>query len=159
MNVKKILTVLSFAAITAFAMPNDEVELALIAKAAEKKAIVLATMQLQGEQKEKFGQIYDEYQLEQTKILGDKLNVIIDYAKHYQSLDDKKAKELMENWYKAEEEALKLEKKYAKKLQKVIPATAVLRYMQIENKFRILREAQVTQAIPLAKPNIQELKK
>ena len=39
------------------------VELMMIAKAVEKKAIVLATMELKGEKKEAFGKLYECYQV------------------------------------------------------------------------------------------------
>jgi len=46
-----------------FALPNNEVELVLISKATEKKAVILSNMNLEGETKENFGKLYDEYQL------------------------------------------------------------------------------------------------
>jgi hypothetical protein len=48
---KKIILGLAIAAMSAFAMPNNEGELLLISKMAEKKAIVLATMNLDSEKK------------------------------------------------------------------------------------------------------------
>lgn len=149
---RKWITALTLAAITAFAMPNDETELAMIAHMAEKKAIVLATMHLEGEKKEAFGNLYDKYQNDMAKVLGDKLHVIVQYAKNYKNLDDKTAKKLMDEWFDAEAKALKLEESYAKKFSKILTPAETIRYLQIEHRFRIMREAEIAEMVPLAKP-------
>ena len=41
---------------------------------------------------------------------------------------------------------------YAKRFEKVLPATKVLRFVQIENKLDTLIEMQAVRAIPLAQP-------
>ena len=149
---KKWITAITLAAVAAFAMPNDEVQLVMISKMAQKKAIVLATMNLDGQKKEAFGNLYDEYQEKMAKVLGDKLNVIVQYAKNYEKLDDATAKKLMTDWFKLKESALALQKEYAKKFEKVLTPAEVIRYMQIENRFHILREAEIAELVPLAQP-------
>jgi Spy/CpxP family protein refolding chaperone len=149
---KKWIAAISLAAVAAFAMPNDEVQLVMMSKMAQKKAIVLATMNLDGEKKEAFGNLYDEYQEKMAKVLGDKLNVIVQYAKNYEKLDDATAKKLMNDWFKIKDAALALQKEYAKKFEKVLTPAEVIRYMQIENRFNILREAEIAELVPLAQP-------
>jgi iron-sulfur cluster repair protein YtfE (RIC family) len=149
---KKWIAGLTLAAVAAFAMPNDEVQLVMMSKMAQKKAIVLATMNLKGEKKEAFGNLYDEYQEKIAKVLGDKLNVIVQYAKNYEKLDDATAKKLMADWFKVKENALALQKEYVKKFEKVLTPAEVIRYMQIENRFHILREAEIAELVPLAQP-------
>jgi len=149
---KKIIAGLTLAAITAFAMPNNEGELVLIAKMAEKKAVVLATMGLNGEKKDHFGSLYDEYQGKMAELVAKKLDIIAEYAAHYQDLDNKTASSLMKKWAGVQEEALKLQETYAKKFEKFLSPVEVLRYMQIENRFKVAREFSVAQLVPLATP-------
>ena len=149
---KKIIAGLTLAAMTAFAMPNNEGELLLIAKMAEKKAVVLATMSLEGDKKAKFGKLYDEYQGKMAEIVAKKLDIIAEYAAHYQDLNDATASKLMQKWGGVQEEALKLQERYAKKFEKFLSPVEVLRYMQIENRFRVARELNVAQLVPLATP-------
>jgi len=149
---KKIIAGLTLAAMTAFAMPNNEGDLVLIAKMAEKKAVVLATMELSGDKKNHFGTLYDEYQGKMAEIVTKKLDIIAEYAKHYQNLDNKTASSLMKKWASVQEEALKLQETYAKKFEKFLSPVEVLRYMQIENRFKIAREFSVAQLVPLASP-------
>jgi hypothetical protein len=149
---KKILIGLMLVcfSLTAFALPNDEVELVLMSKLAQKKAVVLATMNLEGKKKTEFGNLYDEYQAKLTEALGEKLKVILDYAENYKKLDDKKANELLSAWFKANEKTLKLQSEYAEKFAKILSPVEVIRYMQIENHFRILSEAEMSDLVPLA---------
>ncbi len=147
---KKWITAITLAAVAAFAMPNNEVQLVMMSKMAQKKAIVLATMNLDGKKKEAFGNLYDEYQEKMAKVLGDKLKIIVQYAKNYEKLDDATAKKLMADWFKIKEDALALQKEYVKKFEKVLTPAEVIRYMQIENRFHILREAKIAELVPLA---------
>ena len=149
---KKIIAGLTLVALSAFAMPNNEGELVLMAKMAEKKAVVLATMNLNGDKKVEFGKLYDEYQGKMAEIVAKKLNIIAEYAAHYQDLDNKTASSLMKKWGGVQEEALKLQESYAKKFEKFLSPVEVLRYMQIENRFKIAREFSVAQLVPLASP-------
>jgi hypothetical protein len=152
---KKIILGLAVVAMSAFAMPNNEGELLLISKMAEKKAIVLATMSLDGDKKEQFGKLYDEYQQELAKVVAKKLDVIAEYAAHYNNLEAGVASKLMKKWADVQEEALKLQKNYVKKFEKFLSPVEVLRYMQVENRFRIAREFSVAKLVPLANPQQQ----
>ncbi len=149
---KKWITALTIAAVTAFALPNDEVQLVMLSKMAQKKAIVLATMNLEGKKKEEFGKMYDEYQEKIAKILGERLNIVVDYAKNYEKLDDATADKLISKWFKTKEEALALQKEYVKKFEKILSSAEVIRYMQVENRFEILRQAEIAELVPLAQP-------
>jgi polysaccharide pyruvyl transferase WcaK-like protein len=149
---KKWITALTLAAVTAFALPNNETQLVMLAQMAQKKAIVLATMNLDGEKKAAFGKLYDEYQEKMAKVLGDKLHIIVEYAKNYNHLDDATAQKLMKQWFTVKKEALTLQQEYAKKFGKILSPAEVIRYMQIENKFHIMREAEISDMVPLAQP-------
>jgi hypothetical protein len=101
---KKIIAGLTLAAMTAFAMPNNEGQLLLIAKMAEKKAVVLATMNLNGDKKAEFGKLYDTYQGKMAEIVAKKLDIIAEYAAHYQDLNDATASKLMKKWATTQED-------------------------------------------------------
>ena len=55
--IKKIIAGTVLSAMTLFALPNNELELIIVSKAAEKKAIVLSNMGLNGETKQNFGNL------------------------------------------------------------------------------------------------------
>lgn len=155
---KKIVLGTLLSSMALFALPNDELELVLISKATQKKAIVLATMHLEGKTKENFGKLYDEYQEKMLNNRMNELKVIQNYAQNLNNLNDKNSDKLINDWIKTEESALTLKKEYVKKFKKVMSSANVIKYFQIENKFRIMREAEIAGAIPLAQPAAEPAK-
>jgi hypothetical protein len=133
-------------------LPNNELQLGLLAQAAQKKLVVLANMHLQGDTKEKFGNLYDEYQKSMAQLRLKKLKVIEEYAKNYTKLDDAAAEKLLDDWIKIQKDALDLKAKYISAFKKILPASLVLRFYQIENRLDLLQEARVSAMLPLAIP-------
>lgn len=133
-------------------LPNNELQLSLLAQAAQKKLIVMSNMHLRGDVKEKFGNLYDDYQKNMTELQIKKLKLIRQYADDYTKLDDKAADKLLADWMRLRKEALDLQEKYISAFKKILPASLVLRYYQIENRLDLIREARVTALIPLAIP-------
>lgn len=150
--IKKIIAGTVLSSMMLFALPNNELELALISKATQKKAVVLANMHLQGEVKEKFGKLYDEYQQKLMKHRIDELGLIAEYAKNYSNMTDDNANKLIAQWITDEEAEIVLKKSYMAKFKDVMPSADVIRYFQIENRIQILREADRSSMIPLAQP-------
>lgn len=150
--IKKVIAGTLLSAMTLFALPNNELELLLINKAVQKKAIVLSNMGLQGETKEKFGNLYDEYQEKLMKHRISELELIRNYAVDYNNMTDKNANKIITQWVSIEEAQIVLKKNYMAKFKKVMPSADVIRYFQIENRLQLLREAQTSSLIPLAQP-------
>jgi hypothetical protein len=88
-------------------------------------------------------------------VVAKKLDVIAEYAAHYNNLEAEVASKLMKKWADVQEEALKLQKNYVEKFEKFLSPVEVLRYMQVENRFRIAREFSVAKLVPLANPQQQ----
>jgi len=150
--IKKIIAGTLLSAMTLFALPNNELELLLVTKAAQKKAVVLANMGLQGETKEKFGKLYDEYQKKLMKHRISELELIKHYAVNYNNMTDENANKVIVEWATVEDAELVLKRDYVAKFKKVMPSADVIRYFQIENRLQLLREVQTTNLIPLAQP-------
>jgi len=150
--IKKIIAGTLLSAMTLFALPNNEVELFLVNKAVQKKAVVLANMGLQGETKQIFGDLYDQYQEKLMKHRLQELKLIKDYAVAYDNMTDDKANKIIVEWATLEEAELVLKKDYAAKFKKIMPSASVIRYFQIENRLQLLNEVKATNLIPLAQP-------
>jgi hypothetical protein len=134
-------------------LPNSELQLGLLAQSARAKMIVLANMHLKGEQKEKFGNLYDEYKKALVEIRLKRLNIIKDYAKSYKDMNDKNADKILTDWIKTQKDEIALKEQYVEKFKKILPSSMVLRFYQIENRLNLLREANIVSAIPLAIPD------
>ena len=149
---KKIIAGTLVSAMTLFALPSNELELLILNKAVQKKTIVLASMHLNGETKEKFSKLYDEYQV---KLMGhriDELKLIKNYAGSFNNMTDENANKIITKWITVEEAEMVLKKDYVAKFKKVMPSADVIRYFQIENRLQLLSEIKTASLIPLAQP-------
>jgi hypothetical protein len=116
---------------------------------AEKADIVAKTMELDADQAAAFWPVYKQYEAE-AKALGDeRLAVIQDLAEHFESLNDAKAKGLLERSLNVEEKRVALQRKYADEMLKVLPAKVVARFFQVDSRINNLINLEVSSQIPL----------
>ncbi len=116
---------------------------------AGKADILGKTMALDSTQAAAFWPIYKQYEAE-AKALGDeRLAIIQDLAEHFDSLDDAKAKGLLERQVAFEDKKLALMKKYKDEMLKVLPAKTVARFLQVESRLTKLVELTIASEIPL----------
>jgi len=71
------------------------------------------------------------------------------YNSNSNTLTDAKAKELIDGPIAIETAELELKKSYLPKLYAVLPAVKVARYIQIENKIRVIVKYQIAAEVPL----------
>ena len=121
---------------------------------ADKKLIVAANMNLTDAEAKGFWSLYDGYQKELEQINQRLITTIKSYADAYNAgkgeISNDTAKKLMTEALAVEESEVKLRHSYAAKLEKVLPATKVVRYLQIENKIRSIVKFELAAQIPLA---------
>lgn len=118
---------------------------------ADKRAVVLKAMALDDAQVAAFTPIYDAYQADRKKLMERGINLLNSYSSNYDSMTDDAAKGLLKEWLKIKDDEDALMDKYVKKLDKELPTTKVLRFVQIENKLNTLLSLPGIQAVPLAK--------
>jgi hypothetical protein len=115
----------------------------------DKVKIFTEVMDFTEEQAGIFWPIYREYDLELTKIGDERLAMIKDYAKHYQTLTDEKAKELVEKALQLQQKRVKLRREYFKKMDKVLPSKVVAKFFQLENLILLVLDLQIASELPL----------
>ena len=130
---------------------TDQDQLLISQIQTDKRAVVLKTMNLSDAQVAVFTPIYDQYQAEMKKLLQRNSDLVNKYAATYDTMSDADAKKLLEEAFKLRIERTETLRKYARKMEKVQPATKVLRFVQIENKLTALLDWQAAQLIPLLK--------
>jgi len=116
----------------------------------DKRAVVLKAMGLDDAQMAAFTPIYDAYQAERKQLMQRGVDLINAYSSNYDSMTDAAAKTLLKDWFKLLEDEEALVKKYAKRMDEVLPTTKVLRFVQVENKLNTLLRLPAVQAVPLA---------
>lgn len=116
---------------------------------AGKADILGKTMQLDATQAATFWPLYKQYQTE-AQVLGDeRVGIIQDLADHFDSLDDAKAKALLDRQMALEGKKLALQMKYKDEMLKVLPAKTVARFFQVDSRLNKLVELTVASEIPL----------
>ena len=118
---------------------------------ADKKLVVAANMDLSEAEGKAFWPVYDAYQKELQVINERMAKTILAYADAYnkKALTDDLAKQLTGEALAIDQDELTLRKTYAAKLNGVLPATKVARYIQIENKIRAAIRYELAIGIPL----------
>jgi len=117
-----------------------------------RKQIVAVNMVLTDVEAQKFWPLYDAYATEAAKINDAKVDVIKDYAAHYQNLSDDQAVALATKWNQADQSALQLRMKYFPMFQKALSGIKAVRFFQVDRRISLLIDVQLASAIPLAQP-------
>jgi len=118
---------------------------------ADKKLVVAANMDLNEAETKAFWPIYDAYQKD-LQAINDRLGkTILAYADAYnkKALTDDLAKQLTNEALAIDQDEITLRKTYAAKLNGVLPAMKVARYIQIESKIRAVIRYELATGIPL----------
>ena len=116
---------------------------------ADKTAIVTAAMQLSDAEAEKFWPVYREYETDLAALNDKTVTLIKSYAAAYETMDDTKAKELANGWFKLQDERLSLRKSYFKKAEKAVSSTIAAQWLQVENQLGLLIDLQIAASMPL----------
>jgi hypothetical protein len=130
---------------------SDQEQLLIAQIQGDKRTIVLQTLQLTDAEVQAFTPIFDKYQAEMKKLATRYTDVLNKFASNYDSMTDDAAEDILKESFKVREDRDDLLKDYAKRMGKKLPATKVLRWVQIENKMGALLDWQMAQIIPLAR--------
>ena len=116
---------------------------------ADKRAVVTKNMELTEAEAKKFWPLYDAYQVELDKVAQRQNRAILDYVNQASSMTDTNAKRIARELLDADAQESRLRETQLKKLYTILPARKAVRYMQIENKIRLLNRYDMGAQIPL----------
>ena len=125
---------------------DDYLEVARDVLKTEKKAAVAEAMQLTEAESGPFWELYNEYNAELYKVHTDRVNIIKNFKV---AMTDEEADAAVNNIHAYQSKLIALNKAYYKKFKKIMPASRVARYFQIENKIDALINFRLAQEIPL----------
>ena len=134
-----------------FAQSVDEEQLSRELINAKKKRIVSQNMKLTDQEKKLFWPLYEKYQEVLNRNNARSVILIEQYVKANSDLTDEQATQIIKEYFDIEEERLKLQKYYAVRFGKILPAKKLVRYYQIENKLDAVIENELVNLIPLAR--------
>lgn len=148
----RIVWVVLFAVLLAtplWSQQEKEIELTRLALQRQRDDLVNQFMQLNLKEVGAFIPVYEAYRTEMGK-LGDRTQrVILDYAENQDNLSDQKALAMLDEWLKIKEAELKLRMKSVEDFKRVLPPKKVLRFFQLDNKFDVIVNYNLSGSIPL----------
>jgi UTP:GlnB (protein PII) uridylyltransferase len=115
----------------------------------KRNTAIAYNMKFTQEEKEKFWPLYREYRDAMAKVGDKRMAVIVEYAEHLETMSESKAKELLDRSFAVQKETLKVRQKYAGKFRRILPATKVVRLMQIEHRMDTQVDMKIAEGVPL----------
>lgn len=156
MTVRLILCVFTgifLLSVPAFAEPASDTNMEILKEKlkADKKLLIASNMDLTDAEAKQFWPLYDDYQKDLEGINKQLVQTIKEYADAFNkgTISNDTAKKLLNEALTVEEQEVKSKRANAEKLGKVLPATKVARYIQLETKIRSLIKFEMAQQIPL----------
>jgi len=119
---------------------------------ADKQAIVTEAMELTDAESQAFWPIYRAYETERTEIGDRALDLIKKYAQVLESKTPETTRSVAADWFKLQDERLKLIKKYYGKVEKALSPEIAMRWTQVEYRVWLLTQLQLASEIPLIEP-------
>ena len=114
-----------------------------------KRLVIKESMQLDDKQAELFWPLYNQYDVEQTKLADEKLALIEAYAHDFLTMNDQKADQLANQALQLEDKRLALRRKYYELMKKSLPTTVVVRFFQLENQIDLIVDLQIASHLPI----------
>jgi len=116
---------------------------------AQRTDIITQLMQFNDTDAAKFWPIFRQYDAELTKISDDRLQLIVDYARNYESLTDDQADALMSKAFELEAQRASLKKKYFDQMKTALSATQAAKFFLIENQMQHIIDLQIPASLPV----------
>jgi hypothetical protein len=127
------------------------VELARSDLRTQKALVVAQNMDFNEAEAVEFWPLHREYDGEGNKLLDQRYELIVRFARNYQSMTDAEAAELATKAFALESKRTDLKRKYFKKFRNVVPARKAARFFQIEHQLNMALDLQLAASLPLIK--------
>ena len=116
---------------------------------AQRNDIISAIMQFSDSDAAKFWPIFKQYDAELTKIGDGRTQLIVDYARNYDSLTNEEADRLMSKAFELEAQRATLKKKYFDKMKMKLSATQAAKFFLVENQIQHIVDLQISASLPV----------
>jgi hypothetical protein len=117
---------------------------------AEKVAILTEMMEFTEAEDAAFWPIYREYDNELAKLGDERVALIADYARQYDTLTDAAADSLAKRALDLEVRRQAVKAKYYDRVRTALKPRTALRFLQVEHQLQLLIDLQISAALPIA---------
>jgi hypothetical protein len=116
-----------------------------------RKSLVQKHLPLTTHEAHDFWPIYDQYQQELLLVYTQRKALITKLGLHFDTMTDEIARQLVTEYIAMQDERLRVLHVYIEKFETVLPGKKLLRFYQIETRFRSAVDAEIAEKIPLLK--------
>jgi len=129
---------------------RDVIEVMRAQIATNRQALVAENMNLTEAEAEAFWPLYREYQNERAGLADRRVAMLTEFRDNFDSLSEERAKEIINDAIKLDDDFLKLRKRHLRKFRQALGEKKTMRYFQIENKLEAIIDFELAQVVPLA---------
>lgn len=116
---------------------------------ADKNEVIAHTMRFTDTESAAFWPQYRDYSRDQQVIGDARVQLIKDYAKNFDTMDDAKARDMVERLLGIDAKLTKLREDYWPKFEKALGSKRAARFYQVDNRLTLMINLQLASEIPL----------
>jgi hypothetical protein len=135
--------------VTAKPLTDTDIQLLRSDVQSAKNDIIAHTMKFSDAESTAFWPVYRDYARDQQAIGDQRVQLIKDYAANFDSMNDDKAKELVQRTFTIDDQYLKLRKDYWPKFMKALGAKRAAKFYQVDNRLSEMINLELSSNIPL----------
>lgn len=135
--------------VTAKPLSDSDIQLLRSDVQADKNHIITDTMAFTDQESAAFWPVYRDYARDQQAIGDDRWKLIMDFAQHYDSMDNAKAADLAQQMFSIDSRTVKLRQDYWPKFEKALGAKRAAKFFQVDNRLSLIINMKLTSEIPL----------
>jgi hypothetical protein len=128
---------------------TDGLEMVRTVIQAERKAVVAQNMKLSDAESEAFWPVYNKFETATRAVNDRRVKVLTELAKDFETLTDEQAIDLLEQYFKFQQERVKVRKSFMKKFKKVLSGKQLTRFYQIDGKINTMIDFDLSLDVPL----------
>jgi len=128
---------------------DDQINVARTALKADRRATVAEAMQFSASEAKAFWPLYEQYRAEMDKSGAAVLKLVKEYAQLYPDVPDERAKVMLKDLAKLEQQLVATRNSYLKKIGKVVSPAKTLRFAQVESRLDLVLRIGIAAEIPL----------
>ena len=135
--------------VTATPLSDTDIQLLRSDLQSGRNQVIADTMKFSDTESSAFWPIYRDYARDQQLIGDELLQLIMDYAKHCDSMDDAKATDMTQRMMNTQAKVVSLRQEYWPKFGKALGAKRAAKFYQVDNRLSLMINVQLASQVPL----------
>jgi len=135
--------------VTASPITDSDIQLLRSDLQSGKNQIIADTMKFTDTESTAFWPIYRDYARDQQVIGDERVQLIKDYAQHFDKMNDATAKDMSQRALSIDAGFINLRQSYWPKFEKALGAKRAAKFYQVDNRLTLMINVQLASLIPL----------